>query len=290
MLFARELQRMKKIVFLFALLFMSLTLHAQPKPGKPAFIVNYEENGKNVNESWTYSATVKFSLSHWNEPLRGKGYTPEDRKLPLEFDPAGFLKLEPGAVIKFYPSEVDESGSGSHGSYTRTLGTDGVEIIIETTEQGTQTIVIDDGAYRKEHGIPSNENFTLNARYYQLDELAELERTASGAILRAYTAVGDNLSEWAVSQEAMEQVFPKVETFVLTDKDIESWQHISRTSTGSGSYDDDNLSVTLSVKMDAERAEVTLEGCSELGAGENGNVTATGKACRRHLRVLGRSF
>ena len=35
-------------------------------------------------------------------------------------------------------------------------------------------------------------------RYYQLDELAELERTETGAILRAYTAIGDNLSEWGV--------------------------------------------------------------------------------------------
>jgi len=260
-----------------ALLLLSLTVLAQPKPGKPAFIVNYKENGKNVNESWSYSGVVKFSLSNWNEPLRGKGYTPETRKLPLDFDPGAFLKLQPGAVIKFYPSEVDESGSGTNGSYSRTLGTDGVETIIETTDQGTRTIIHTDGDYRKFHNIPTNEVYTQNARYYQLGELAELERTAAGAILRAYTAVGNNLSEWAVSQEAMEQVFPKVETFVLTNKDIEAWQQISRTNTASGSYDDESLSVTLSVKMDAGKAEVTLEGCSELGAGKQSKVSAAGK-------------
>ena len=115
---------------------------------------------------------------------------------------------------------------------------------------------------------PDNENYMQNARYYQLDELAELERTATGAILRAYTAVGNNLSEWAVALEAEEQVFPKVEIFTLTDQDIKSWQQIARTNVSTGSYDDDNLSVTLSVKMKIEVAEVTLEGCSELGAGE----------------------
>ncbi len=267
---------MKKIQFLSALLLLSWAVYAQPKPGKPAFIVEYEESGKNVNESWGYSGVVKFSLSHWNEPLRGKGYTPEDRKLPLEFDPAVFLKLEPGAVIKFYPGEVNESGSGSHGSYTRFLDPDGVETITETTDQGTRTIVIDDAGYRKEHGIPSNQNYLLNARYYQLDELAELERTASGAILRAYTAIGNNLSEWGVVDEAFEQVWPGVTEFVLTDQDIQSWQQISRTNTRSGSYDDDNITITLAVKMEVETAEVTIEGCSELGAGEIGNITASG--------------
>jgi hypothetical protein len=277
-LFAQELQRMKKIVFLFALLFLSLTLHAQPKPGKPAFVVTYEESGKNVNESWNYSATVKFSLSHWNNILRGTGYTPEERKVPVDFDPGVILKLEPGDKIQFYPSEVDESGSGSHGHYTRVLTPDGTETVTETQEsQGTHTIVTSDADYRREHNIPMNEVYNLNARYYQLDELAELERTASGAILRAYTAVGNNLSEWAVSQETMEQVFPKVETFVLTEQDINAWQQISKTNVASGSYDDDNLTVKLSVKMTVATADVTLEGCSELGAGENGNVTATGK-------------
>jgi len=271
---------MKKIPFLYALLLLSWTAYAQPKPGKPAFIVNYEESGTNVNESWSYSGVVKFSLSNWSEPLRGKGYTPEERKLPLDFDPGVFLKLQPGAKINFYPSEVDESGSGSNGSYTRTLGTDGVEIIIETTDQGTRTIVIDDGSYRKQHGIPSNENYMLNARYYQLDELAELERTATGAILRAYTAVGNNLSQWSSSLETEEQVFPGVFIFVLTDAEIRSWEKITKSSSRSGKADDDNLSVTVAVKMeipDLEKPEVNLEGCSEMGIGESGQLTASGK-------------
>ncbi len=54
---------MKKSTVLFALLMLSLASYAQPKPGKPAFVVEYEENGKNVNESWSYSGVVKFSLS-----------------------------------------------------------------------------------------------------------------------------------------------------------------------------------------------------------------------------------
>lgn len=269
--------KMKKIPLIFAVLVMSWTSYAQPKPGKPAFIVNYEESGKNVNESWSYTGMVKFSLSNWSEPLRGKGYTPEERKLPLDFDPGAFLKLQPGAVVKFYPSEVDEAGSGTNGSYTRFLGTDGVETTVEVTDQGTRTIVTDDAAFRKGNGIPTNENYMQNARYYQLGELAELERTATGAILRAYTAIGNNMSEWAVSLEAEEQVFPKVAIFTLTDQDIKSWQQISRTNSASGSYDDDNLTVTLSVKMNVEVAEVVLEGCSEIGAGEQGKVTATGK-------------
>jgi hypothetical protein len=273
--------KMKKILFLFVLLLLSRASFSQvPKPGKPAFIVNYKESGKNANESWSYSGVVKFSLSNWNEPLRGKGYTPEARKLPLDLDPGAILRLEPGQKLTFYPSEVDESGSGSHGSYTRFLGTDGVETLTETTDQGTRTVVIDDAGYRKEHGVPTNENFLQNARYYQLDELAELERTETGAILHAYTAIGDNISEWAVSDEAFDQVWPQVTEFVLTDKDIQSWQQISRINTRSGSYDEDNITITISVKMevpDLKKPEVTLEGCSEMGIGESGQLTASGE-------------
>ena len=154
-----------------------------------------------------------------------------------------------------------------------------METITETTDHGTRTIVIDDAGYWKEHGVPTNENFLQNARYYRIDELAELERTETGAILRAYTAVGDNLGEWGVSQETMEQVFPKVETFVLTDKDIQAWEQISRTNVASGSGEDEHLTVKLSVKMedaDLKKPEVTLEGCSEMGIGESGQLTASG--------------
>ncbi len=201
---------MKKILFIVVLLLVSLSSFTQvPKPGKPAFMVTYKENGKNVNETWTYTATIKFSLSNWSEALRGNGYTPETRKLPLDFNPSAFLKLDPGEKIKFYPSEVDEAGTGSHGSYTRLLTPDGVETVTETEESsGTHTTITTDADYRRGNGIPTNENFRQNARYYQLGELAELERTATGAILYAYTAVGNNLSEWAVGDETMESGLP----------------------------------------------------------------------------------
>ena len=273
---------MKKTLLPLLLLLTSLALFSQvPKPAKPAFMVTYKENGKNVNESWTYNAIIKFSLSNWNNWYYENGYTPVDRKKLLEFDPVLFLKLEPGTVIKFYPCEVDESGSGSHGNYTRVLTLDGVETITETEEStGTHTLITTDADYRKGNNIPTNEVFYLNARYYQLGELAELERTETGAILYAYSAVGDNLSEWAVSDEAMEQVFPEVEKFILTDKDILAWQQISRTNVRSGSYEDDNLTVKLTIKMEVpvnNNPEVTIDGCSELGLGEQGQVTAHGK-------------
>lgn len=272
---------MKKSLVLLFLLFLGWAIYAQtPKPGKPAFIVNYEESGRYADESWSYSGVVKFSLSNWSEPLRGRGYTPEDRKLPLEFDPGAFLKLQPGAVIKFYPSEIDEAGSGTNGSYTCILGTNGVETTVETTDQGTRTIVTDDAAFRQGNGIPYNENFKQNARYYQLGNLAEMERTATGAILRAYTAIGNNLSQWAVSTETEEQVRPGVFIFVLTDAEIRSWKQISKTNSRSGESADDNLTITVAVKMEIpelEKPEVTLYGCSELGTGEQIDVSASGK-------------
>lgn len=273
---------MKKTLLPLLLLFTGLSLFAQvPRPARPAFMVTYKENGKNVNESWTYTATIKFSLSNWNNWYYENGYRPADRKQLLEFDPALFLKLEPGTVIKFYPSEIDEAGTGSGGNYTTVLTPDGVETTTETeASTGTHTIIVTDADYRREHGIPTNEVYCLNARYYQLGNLAELERTETGAILYAYTAVGNNLSEWAVSDETMKQVFPEVEKFVLTDKDIMAWQQISRTNVRSGSNEDDNLTVKLSVKMEVplnDSPEVTIEGCSEMGVGEQGQVTAHGK-------------
>ncbi|MGB8359564.1 MAG: hypothetical protein WCD55_13215, partial [Bacteroidales bacterium] len=102
---------MKKNLLLLALLPLHMISFAQvPKPGKPAFVVTYEESGKNVNASWNYSATVKFSLSNWSSWFYENDYKIPDKKQLIDFDPALFLKLDPGTVIKFYPSEVDESG------------------------------------------------------------------------------------------------------------------------------------------------------------------------------------
>ncbi len=278
--------KMKKNLLLLALLPLQMISVAQvPKPGKPAFIVTYEESGKNANASWKYSATVKFSLSASNGWFYvNKSGIPDFTKL-IDFDPARFLKLEPESVIGFYPSEVDESGSGGAAdaaSYTRVLTPDGTETLVENTSEGTKTIITTEADIRRRYGMTTDGSaYYFNARSYQIaGQLAELERTETGAILRAYTSVGDNLGEWGVSQETMEQVFPKVVTFVLTDQDIKAWQQISRTNVASGSGEDEHLTVKLSVKMevpDLEKPEVTLEGCSDLGIGELGQLTALGK-------------
>jgi hypothetical protein len=269
----------KNALLIILLLLLNMVSVAQiPKPGKPAFVVTYEESGKNANASWNYSATVKFSLSNWNSWFYENDYKVPDKKQLIDFDPALFLKLDPGTVIKFYPSEVNESGSGDAGHYTRVLTPDGTETVVEKDGMGDRTIITTEADFRKELNMTTDGSaYTLNARYYRIDELAELERTETGAILRAYTAVGDNLGEWGVSQETMEQVFPKVETFVFTEQDIKAWQQISGTNVASGSGEDENLTVKLSVKMTVSAtAEVTLEGCSEFGEGEIGTVTASG--------------
>ena len=271
----------KNALLIILLLLLNMVLVAQvPKPGKPAFIVTYEESGKNANSSWNYSATVKFSLSNWNNWFYEKDYKAITEKQRIDFDPALFLKLDPGTVIKFYQSEVDKSGgSGSDAHYTRVLTPDGTETVVEKDGMGDRTIITTEADFRQKLDMTTDGSaYTLNARYYRIDELAELERTETGAILRAYTAVGNNLGEWGVSQETMEQVFPKVETFELTDQDIKAWQQISRTNVVSGSGEDEHLTVKLSVKMTvAAAAEVTLEGCSEFGSGQQGTVSASGK-------------
>lgn len=274
---------MKRIPVIIVLMLLNLVSYAQvPMPGKPAFMVTYEESGKNGNESWNYKATIKFSLSNWNEPLRGKGTTAEERKLPLDFDPAKILTLQPGAKITFYRSEIDEWGSSSSYRYTRVLYPDGVETVTETDSRGTHRTVITDEDYRRENNIPSNENFWQNARYYQTADLATLERTATGAILEVLPAVGNNVTDWAVTDETRNQVFPEVLTFVLTDQDLRLWQQISRTNTASGSFEDFNekITVRLSVKMeipDIKKPIVTLNGCTQFGSGEHGKAIASGK-------------
>ena len=270
----------------FIMLLMTIVLSAQvPKPGKPAFIVTYEERGKFTDVSWRYDATIKFSLSASNGWFYvNESGIPDFTKL-IDFDPARFLKLEPESVIGFYPSEVDESGSGGAAdpaSYTRVLTPDGTETLVENTSEGTKTIITTEADIRRRFGMTTDGSaYYFNARSYQIaGQLAELERTETGAILRAYTSVGDNLGEWGVSQETMEQVFPKVQTFVFTDQDIKAWQQISRTNVATGSGEDEYLTVKLSVKMeipDLEKPEVTMNGCSEMGIGESGEVTASGK-------------
>jgi hypothetical protein len=273
---------MRKTLLVITLLLLTMISVAQvPKPGKPAFIVTYEESGKFTDVSWHYNATVKFSLSASSGWFYvNESGIPDFTKL-IDFDPARFLKLDPGSIIGFYPSEVDESGSGdaaNAASYTRVLTPDGTETVVENTSEGTKTIITTEADVRRRFGMTTDgPAYNLNARSYQINGLAELERTETGAILRAYTSVGNNLSDWAVSQETMEQVFPKVQTFVLTDQDIKAWQQISRTNVASGSGEDEHLTVKLSVKMTVSAtAEATLEGCSEFGEGEIGTVTASG--------------
>lgn len=280
---------MKSTVLLIGFMLLAGILPGQvPKPAKPAYVVNYEQKGKNANDSWEYNAVIKFSLSNWNSSLQVRELITGNRIPQRVFNPGAFLKLDPGEKVIFYPSEIDESGSGGAGSYSHTLTTDGVETITESSSSGTKTEIITDADYREKHNIPLNEVYNMEARFYQLGNLAELERTATGGILWAYTAVGNNMGEWSVPDEVWDQVYPEVAKFVLTENEIRNWPQISKTNVKSESNDEDQLTIRLSVNMEipeeAKVPEVTLEGCSEMGVGETGQVSATGKPEGGHNR------
>ena len=87
-----------------------------------------------------------------------------------EFDPILFLKLEPGQKVNFYPSEVNESGKGTKGDYTRVLTDDGVQKLVEHYPDRTNTEITTDADYRKANNIPLNDVYSLNARFYQQGE------------------------------------------------------------------------------------------------------------------------
>ena len=150
------------------------------KPGKTVLTVIYEEKGVNGNGPWQIHCKTKYSLSHWNEWLRDK-----QRRLPLDLEPGAISRLPVGAKVCFYPSEGVESGSGQKISASRVLSVDGVYRLTETDGNGTHTKVTTDADFRREHNIPANGHFVQNARYYQQGDLAELTRTADGAILLA---------------------------------------------------------------------------------------------------------
>lgn len=70
---AKEKQ-MKRIPVIIVLMLLNLVSYAQvPMPGKPAFMVTYEESGKNGNESWNYKATIKFYFQTGTGLFVGKG-------------------------------------------------------------------------------------------------------------------------------------------------------------------------------------------------------------------------
>ncbi len=87
---------MKRQFILLAALSLSFNLFSQvSKPGKPAFQVTYKENGKNVNQSWQYNATVKFSLSNWSSQHDYGAYDLKKTKKQIDFDPQLSSNLNP---------------------------------------------------------------------------------------------------------------------------------------------------------------------------------------------------
>ena len=179
----------------------------------------------------------------------------------------GLLDLKAGEVLQFYVKELKSQGNASdgNGNYSWT----------ETVKNGLRQINACGGTS------------TDRQQYADLAD-ATLIRMPSGAILRfrwkldtaCDFGAGANLLGFSDNEAA------RFLSFKLSAEDLRDWERVTKVNQGTiqGLPGDDasypvKIQATLhgGIVQAEEETEVTLDGCSELGEGGRGRVTASGR-------------
>jgi hypothetical protein len=240
--------------------------------------VVWEESGSNGNGSWKAKYDSRFRpAAIWTGSvgggvqlggkwaLIGGGKSPEF----LYKLRGSLLGLEVGEKLQYYLSEANDAGSESQGKRA-------VPMSASLSRNGQFSITCADGsyaqddlAYRKQGGIPSNENFPAVGRAYHSS--LELQRTKDGVtIVLGPDAGGVPYSggpafpstDLSLGEGVWKQAYAQVKTFKLTNDELKRLGSVVKSAHGSGSDEDSQLSVnvTLSFTPDAgDEVEVTVD-------------------------------
>jgi hypothetical protein len=279
---------MKKYPFAVLIITTGMTicsLAGGQTPNGPVFTITMEQKGS-VDDK-TFEKTVEASYwpcAAWNSGYSG-GLTYGEKSVmgaQMNSSPEGLLAargsigaMKPGETMIFYVRA--KSGSGNDGVSSVTLSTvgDGVFSYTVVTENDTWTSaaggpVTEPG--RRAFGPAGNTE-------------AVIKRTADGAVLTFseldLEGEGDCDFFSILSSDNEPEGMPETLTFKLSNEDLKNWQALQKENNRVlNGYVDGTLEISATLRggpISYAEAEITLDGCSELGVGDIGNVTASGK-------------
>ncbi len=261
------------------------SLAAGQTPSGPVFTITMEQKGSAEDKSFKKTIEAGYwPCAAWNSGYTG-GVTYSEKPVmgaQMNASPEGLLAgrgsiaaMKPGETMIFYVRV--KSGSGNDGESSVTLSTvgDGVFSYTVVTENDTWTSsaggpVTDPG--RRAFGPAGNTE-------------AVIKRTVDGAVLTFsepdLEGEGDCDFFSILSGDNEPEEMPEVLTFKLSNEDMKNWQALQKVNNSVlNGYVDGTLEIKATLRggpISYVGAGVSLDGCSELGAGEQGKVTASGK-------------
>jgi len=272
------------VSFLAAVLMLS-SLAGGQTPNGPVFTITMEQRGSADDKSFKKSVDAMYwPCAAWNSGYTG-GMTFSERSVmgaQRNASPEGLLAargsiaaMKPGETMIFYVRE--KSGSGNDGVSSITLSTvgDGVFRYTVVTENETHTSsaggpVTEPG--KRAFGPAGNTE-------------AVIKRTADGAVLTFsdpdLEGEGDSDFFSLFSQDNEPADMAEALTFKLSNEDLKNWQTLQKVNNRvlNGSISG-TLNITTTLRggpISYTEAGVTLDGCSEMGSGIQGKISASGK-------------
>ena len=272
------------VILLIVKLSFSVCVQGQT-PKDPVFTIILEQKGSASGESMQKYVEAKYwPCSIWNSGYFGTR-TFGDKSImgaQTTATPEGLLAIR-GSIAGMKPAEVllfyvrEKSGKGNEGNCSATLSTIGKGIFSWTivTKNETKT-------YTNEKEVADLKNHAFGPA---ANTEAIIKRTPEGAVL--------TFSEPILEAEGYCDFFglfngnnvpedlSKVLTFTLSNEDLNNWSSLQkineRTLPGA---EEGSLHIRATFRggsASSSKPEVMLDGCSELGVGEQGQVNASGK-------------
>lgn len=254
-------------------------------PNGPVFMITMEQKGSVVDKAFRKTVEARYwPCAAWNSGYTG-GVTYSEMSVmgaQMNASPEGLLAargsiaaMKPGETMIFYVRE--KSGSGNDGESSVSLSTVGDGMF-------SYTVVTENDTWTSAAGGPATEP-ERRAFGPAGNTEAVIKRTVDGAILTFsepdLEGEGDCDFFSILSGDNEPDGMPEALTFKLSNEDLKNWHALQKVNNRvlSG-FVDGTLEISATLRggpISNSEAEVTLYGCSELSAGDIGNVTASGK-------------
>lgn len=255
---------------------------APPVPSSNQIIkIDWKEQGKAVNGSWEARYKNIFRLSSMWTGTIGGGFSLGGKTIMVGAgmsSPVGLYKvrgsllgLKPGDMLQYYLSE-------SVGTGTETVGSPPTSISMKeglsrdgmfTLSIGDKTFMEGDLKFRKDQGVPANENFPDIGRAYS--RAIDLKRTANGVevllgtsnFTLPYSPHGPNFpaDDCSQAEGTQEKVFQDLKSFKFTNAELQNPGQLTKSRMSSNSVEGDTYtaSVTVTIMEEEDDTEVSVE-------------------------------
>lgn len=250
---------------------------AQPtRPSNQIIKIDWKEQGKAVNGSWEARYKNTFRLSSMWTGTIGGGFSLGGKTYVVGAgmsSPVGLyevrgslLGLKPGEMLQYYLSESEGSGmETSRGPMKESLSRDGMFSL----SVGDKTFMEGDQTFRKDQGVPLNENFPDIGRAYS--RAIDVKRTKDGIEVQLgisnftlpYSPHGPNFpgEDCSQAEGTQEKVLHDLQSFKFSNAELQSPSEITKSRMSSNSVEGDNYtaSVVVTITEEEDETEVTVE-------------------------------